>query len=228
MKRIAITQRVDIIPSYQERRDALDQAWYDFLLSLDCLPLPLPNLPQQYLPALMDNLPIDGIIFSGGNSLSVMETNAPDQAPERDQLETTLLDYAIHQQIPVLGVCRGMQLINVHLGGRLRKVDNHIGARHPLYAPDGSLVDHAANSFHQWGIDPYELAPQLQSLAVDANGAVEAFYGRDATLLGIMWHPEREQPFRQTDSKLIKQFFYEHRIDFGSRAGYAPAPADQP
>ena len=61
MKRIGITQRVDFVSSYGERRDALDQQWYTLLLEIDALPVPLPNLPPDLIPEVIQSLKLDGV-----------------------------------------------------------------------------------------------------------------------------------------------------------------------
>ena len=67
MKRIAVTQRVEIVPGYGERRDALDQRWTDFLASIDLLPLLVPNNPAT-LPGLLVDIPVDGILLTGARA----------------------------------------------------------------------------------------------------------------------------------------------------------------
>ena len=62
------------------------------------------------------------------------------------------------------------------------------------------------NSYHSWGIDANGLAKDLDIIAVDNDGNIEAFEHKKKKLLGIMWHPEREIPFNKLDIQLIKRF----------------------
>lgn len=207
MKRIAITQRVDIVPRYGERRDCLDQRWSHLVCALGHVPLPLPNIAADQVAGLMDTLQPDVVIFSGGNSIASLEPSAPDAAPERDTFEAELLQQALRRDIPVLGICRGMQAINVFLGGRLTNVEGHVGHAHDIYAvADGLGFPDRVNSYHNWGIAPDGLARGLEPLAFDKDGHVEAFRSPQKALAGIMWHPERETPPNPLDIQFIKRF----------------------
>src|SRR5580698_10911742 len=105
MKTIAITQRVAVIPQYGERRDCLDQAWARFIAACGLLPLALPNIPEVAL-SLFRNVDVAGLLLTGGNDLAALGGDAP----ERDATENALVDDAEARGLPVLGVCRGMQL----------------------------------------------------------------------------------------------------------------------
>ncbi|WP_122082594.1 type 1 glutamine amidotransferase [Vibrio coralliirubri] len=208
MKRIGLTQRVDIIASYGERRDALDQRWYDLLLELGMLPIPLPNLSPQNATYFIDKLEIDGIILTGGNSISVSEKVGHDNAPERDIFEITIIDYAINNNLPVLGICRGMQVINHYFGGTLKEIDGHIAKRHVINTmTDDFELPKIVNSFHSLGIAHENLGLGLKPIAVDEKGNIEAFLYPDKNILGVMWHPEREENYSKFDLNLIKGLF---------------------
>ena len=208
MIRIGITQRVAENEAYSERRDCLDQRWADFIVQVGGIMVPLPNgikaNPIDYLEAL----DLDAFILSGGNTLAHLAPRAKDTAPERDEFETTLIKYAQDNGIPILGVCRGMQMINHFFGGSMIRVKNHVANRHPIEARLGNFSLPAnVNSFHDWGISKQGLADNLNISAVDNNGSVEAFEDSSAKIYGIMWHPEREQPFNQLDIKFVKGIF---------------------
>ena len=205
MKHIGITQRVERVANYAERRDCLDQRWYEFVEQLGGLPIPLPNIGAAQVASLLDEVRLDGVIFTGGNSLASLDSRAQDLAPERDAFESALLAEVVARSIPAIGVCRGMQLVNVELGGQLCAVEGHVAQRHELNVKNGLQLANKVNSFHHWGIAKNGLADGLIPLASDAEGNIEAFYSTTKKILGLMWHPEREMPFSTFDIELIKQ-----------------------
>lgn len=210
MKRIGITQRVDIISSYGERRDALDQQWYKLLLELNILPIPLPNISPEFVSVFVDDLRLDGVLLTGGNSLSHLDFSAEDKAPERDAFELALLSYAEKKAIPVFGICRGMQVINHYFGGGLVKVEGHIAQNHKLISLKESIpLPSMVNSYHSWAVPNGGLANVLDAIAVDEAGNIEAFSHKEKKIAGIGWHPEREIKFNILDLNFIKSNFYD-------------------
>ena len=206
MKRVGITQRVEIITGYGERRDCLDQRWSGLMLSMGWFPIPLPNVLPEQAHLLIEYLQLEALVFSGGNSLSKTDPTAADAAPERDALETALLGEAAKNDIPVLGICRGMQMINVALGGAIKPVTGHVAKDHRLNSiTDKFKFPETVNSYHNFGIGSAELADSLRPLALDDEENIEAFEHSEHRIFGIMWHPEREEPASQLGIQLIKQ-----------------------
>jgi len=207
MKRVGITQRVEDIQDYNESRDCLDQRWSELFLELDCIIIPLPNIKPEYISELLDILKLDLIVFSGGNSISVLDTTANDISPKRDSFEKALFKEAIERKLKIFGVCRGMQMINLEMGGSLSKIKDHIAVKHSLIILTNKYTfTDIVNSYHGWGITKNNLSKELLALAEDKNGNIEAFENIDKNILAIMWHPEREIPFQQNDLDLIKRF----------------------
>jgi gamma-glutamyl-gamma-aminobutyrate hydrolase PuuD len=204
MKPILVSQRVDVIPSYGERRDALDQRWAPFLERCGLLAVPVPNDAAISLPLAHAVSPV-GILFTGGNDVPAIGSDAP----ERDATEDALLAWARQHACPVMGVCRGMQFIAARLGGTLTKVGGHIATRHIV-----SFVDHTdeVNSYH--GVAVKTLGPQCSPIAVDGDGFIEAFRHESEPIGGIMWHPEREAPYRPKDIQLVTKFFSTGQLAF--------------
>lgn len=204
---IAVTQRVDAIAAYGERRDALDQRWARVLESLGLLCVPVPNAPstaREWLGAVAPG----GLILSGGNSIGA----GPDSAPERDAMESALLDWARDGRVPVLAVCRGMQMLNAHLGGRLVRVEGHVAVRHRVGPTCEARADEASrvvNSFHNFAIRPDDLAADLVATAVAPDGTIEACHHRDLPWHAVMWHPEREPALDEGDRRLLAGLFAE-------------------
>jgi putative glutamine amidotransferase len=210
VKRIGLTQRVAEIAENGERRDCLDQRWSLLLEALEMDPVPIPNgLPNPTEWASRQSLA--GLILTGGNDLAHM-TDAEGPAPERDRTEIALLQWAATAGTPVLGVCRGLQMINYHCGGRLTPVEGHVATRHFLRiaSDDVLFATHGeVNSFHDWGNLAGDLAAVLRPCAWSEGGCIEATMHRTLPWLGVMWHPERETPFTEADLKLIARVFSE-------------------
>lgn len=206
--RIGLTQRVEMT-AHGERRDCLDQQWQALLGQLGYDVVAVPNrlsAPGEWA----GRMGLQGLILTGGNDLADLP-GASNPAPERDRTEARLLEWATAAGCPVLGVCRGLQLINVWQGGVLTRVDGHVACRHALdvRADEVPGLTRAGdvNSFHAWGVPADGLGEALELLAGDADGRVEALRHRDNPWLGIMWHPEREQPFAEADLQLIRHHF---------------------
>jgi putative glutamine amidotransferase len=208
MKLVGITQRVDVVKSYGERRDGLDQEWSRFIVQIGCAPVPLPNIDLLNVKEYLDKLPLSGVIFTGGNDILDYVNTATNPAPERDQFERVLFDYAVENKLPVLAICRGMQFVNYLLGGQHIPINGHIAARHEIITLEQKLtLPKSVNSFHGYGIKLEQLAESLKALALSDGNFVEAYKSTTHNILGLMWHPEREKPFNQLDIDLIKALF---------------------
>ncbi|TRW50198.1 glutamine amidotransferase [Aliidiomarina halalkaliphila] len=213
MIKIAVTQRVEFISAYLETRDCLDQAWSRLLEDLGILTIPIPNSLKDPV-AWLKKIDIDGVIFSGGNDLCSLP-GAKNTSQARDSTEKKLLNYLSTTEIPVLGVCRGMQMIHHYLGGQLIPVKNHAGAEHNIkllgkpheMLQAGYKSNEQVNSFHTWGISFDTLPEKLCPLADDESGQIEAFKHLRLPWWGIMWHPERKSNVQMKDRKLIEHIF---------------------
>lgn len=191
--RIVVTQRVEVVAGYGERRDCLDQQWTVLLeqLSMQCIPI-----PNRGRAGVFADL-ADGIILSGGNDLADLP-GGTNTAPERDALERELVQTCLERGLPVLGVCRGLQFLNGFFGGNLTRIADHAATRHPL---QGAFLG-PVNSFHNFAIE--RLGEGLQPLATAPDGSIEAVRHHHHRLQAVMWHPEREPDF--PDLGWIDQF----------------------
>ncbi len=212
-KRIGITQRVTRHPVYNETVDCLDTNWVKLLTSLKILPIPISLISHNSVNEIWKELKLDGLILSGGNTLAdYADKTDPSEniSIERDEYEKALLKVALSTDTPVLGVCRGLQLINVYYTGQLKKVKGHAGTKHSLI-PENSThhfeIPSEVNSYHNYGIPRKYLGKGLIPFAHDDDDNIEAFYHPKDKVLGIMWHPERANITLDTDCKLIKNHF---------------------
>lgn len=195
---IGLTQRVDIIKHYDERRDAIDQQWYSFFKAADIIPILLPN-SLSLLKQMLEIIDFSGFVLSGGNNLIEYEGDAP----ERDEVEHFLID----SSLPIIGVCRGMHSIQHHFQVPLYKVENHVQKNQVISI---NSIKHHVNSYHTIGT--HQSNHELQVLAHSEDGIVKAVKHINRPILGIMWHPERLSPFHQRDLVLFNQFFTNQEI----------------
>ena len=191
LKIALVSCRVDAVPERQETRDALDQALVRWLAELGYQALLLPNaLDISTLPSLVAQLNPALMVLSGGNDLG--------QYPARDQTESALVDIARQQQLPLLAICRGMQLLAQSEGVALASVKDHVARRHLLTG----LWQGEVNSYHQFALS--ELPAHYQLLAQSPDGCIEAMRHQSLPWLALMWHPEREQPFCPLDLSRVQ------------------------
>lgn len=193
VKPVLVTQRVEVMPDRGERRDALDRRMVHFLAACGFLAAPAPNDARLAL-ALWGAFSPAALVLSGGNDLASLGGDAP----ERDEAEAALTEAALAAGRPVLGVCRGMQFLLARDGARLAPVDAHAGTRHRL----AGAVTREVNSYHRYGVlDP---GPAWSVLAASPDGRAELVRRLDAPLWGMLWHPERENPFHPDDVALVR------------------------
>jgi N5-(cytidine 5'-diphosphoramidyl)-L-glutamine hydrolase len=193
---IGVTQRCLPPTEHGESRDALDVRWPPFLAACGIAPVPLPNVPGLAV-TIAETVGVQGILLTGGDNLAAY--GGP--FPQRDKTETGLLGWALVTGTPLLGVCRGMQLLVHALGGTLTEVDGHVATRHEMRTQDGVRE---VNSYHR-------IAPVVVPSPLEVTGmcgdVVEAVRHRDAAVAGLMWHPEREEPFAGVDIAVFRDFF---------------------
>jgi putative glutamine amidotransferase len=208
MLRVGVTQRVEALPDRDERRDCLDQAWMSLLAGVGMVAVPIPNRIAD-VGDFVEGLGLAGAILSGGNDLADLP-GADNTAPERDALERAILERSAETGLPVLGVCRGLQLMTVHFGGRLTPIEDHVRVHHPVTIEDAGpleLVDReGVNSYHDWGVRVGDIGNVLRVAAVAPDGSVEALRHPELPQAAIMWHPERGTTDPR-DAALIARFF---------------------
>ncbi len=208
--RIGVTQRVEYINEYSEVRDCLDQRWSKLLDVLKMTMVPIPNSLSN-VENWLDVMKCDAYILTGGNDLADIP-NAKNVSIERDRTEVALLKYAKARSLPVLGVCRGFQLINLFFGGQLDRVSGHVASRHSIrvcFDQDNQFMSTNVNSFHNWGISINNLAKDLIPCAYDEDNFIESARHEKLNWLGTMWHPEREAEFKKLDLEILRKLFTE-------------------
>jgi putative glutamine amidotransferase len=197
-QRIAVSMR-RMISEYCEEREAISCDWSRFLKSF--LPgriwAPAPSLADEKdMLNFLNGFGFDGIIFSGGEDWG--------KNTERDAAETAAFNWTRINKVPALGICRGAQVINRFMGGGLSSVSGHRAVRH-LVEASGSHFE--VNSYHSKGITSENLASGLSPLAFADDGSIEAFRLNDAPVVGLMWHPERENTVCDFDRDILFNLF---------------------
>ena len=183
----------------REWRDSLDPKWSSFLSLMKLLPISFPNDPNN-TEYIFNHISPDYVLLSGGNDIQTSRT--------RNKVEKKILDLCIVDKIPVIGVCRGMQFINHYFKGSLLKCDGHVQTSHMLEGDWArSRKIKKVNSYHNYSIDSQKISKNLRSLAWSKDGVIKAIEHIELPWLGIMWHPEREDPFKKSDLKLFFNYF---------------------
>jgi len=194
---ILITQRIVYEPDIGETRDAIDHRYIDWVSHIGGLPFPLPNNLGSLLNYWLDELKPSAILLSGGNDIG--------EFPERDRVEVGIIKYAKQKKIPILGICRGAQIMAYEDGVGIVPVKKHVCTRHPLNGKEVmlGLLPKEVNSFHNSGI--YKCPEQYKVLATSSDGVIEAFQHRYLPWEAWMWHPEREVPFGKLEMDRAKK-----------------------
>ncbi|MBS4406976.1 gamma-glutamyl-CDP-amidate hydrolase [Campylobacter vulpis] len=180
---IGVSQRLLLNESYYELREALALEWGEFFRANLQGFLPLPLSYELDFKAYAPHL--KGVILSGGNDLNSLNPN--ELSLKRDVYEAKIISYCFKKEFPLLGICRGAQMIAQHFNSTLKPCQNHIGT-HQITTKRGEFE---VNSFHNFCIE--SLGQNLKSLAVSKDGSIEAFKHKKKPIYGIMWHIERER-----------------------------------
>ncbi|MGW0612503.1 gamma-glutamyl-gamma-aminobutyrate hydrolase family protein [Streptomyces sp. NPDC002788] len=169
-----------------------------------------PDAPEHAAAAVAR---LDGLVIAGGPDVEPVrygaerESRTGPPAPERDAWELALIDAALAAGVPLLGICRGMQLLNVALGGTLvQHIDGHaevvgVFGGHAVKPVPGSLYagvvpeETFVPTYHHQAVD--RLGEGLVPSAYAADGTVEAVELPSARwVLGVQWHPEMGEDTR--------------------------------
>lgn len=181
------------------------------------LPVTRPELAEQYMKL------VDKLVLTGGQNVEPIHyqekllIDSSNYFPERDRFELALIEAAHHQEKPIFGICRGMQLFNVAQGGSLHQEvlghwQENTGNQpsQDLYFPIESQLSQiyaqepTVNSFHRQAIN--KLAPSLEitALSPDKQTIESVQSTRDShTFLGVQWHPELLYGERETENRLF-------------------------
>jgi gamma-glutamyl-gamma-aminobutyrate hydrolase PuuD len=205
-RRIGITTRIVNAQGYEEKRDALSQNWVKFLEIENIIPILIPNNLSD-TSSYLEEMSIDGIILSGGDNIG--------DNKDRDNTEKQIIQFGIDNKLPIFGVCRGMQVLNKFFDGKINsnKNNDHVSRDHEvvilkeiifnLLNQDRMIV----NSYHQNIINHDDVGKSLVSFAIHKkDNTVEGFIHKNLPIMGVMWHPERDQ------NDIILKKFLENKL----------------
>jgi putative glutamine amidotransferase len=213
------TPLIGIVPLWDEDKKSLWMlpGYMDGIKCAGGLPVMLPLTSDEALIARICGT-VDGILLTGGQDVSPSiygEDVSACCGPlciERDKMEALLVTEAIKLNMPILGICRGIQLFNALRGGTLyqdlpSQYKSKISIEHNQSPPDdvsshtvlickGSplhmllgTTDIEVNSLHHQGI--CKLSPDLECMAIAADGLIEAVFMPEKTFAwAVQWHPE--------------------------------------
>jgi N5-(cytidine 5'-diphosphoramidyl)-L-glutamine hydrolase len=206
MSKIALSMRM-VNSDYGEWRDAIAQDWTSYLHAQDIQPVHIPNDPA-HCTKYLDG--VSALILTGGDEIILTnpDEKSDDPRARRDLTEYALLKHAIEKNLPVLGVCRGIQFINTFFGGTLKKIEGHVATTHEVIITDNSIQslfpqkNMSVNSFHDNSIDT--LGKDLLPFATSNDGNIEGLVHSKYPIVGIMWHPERPEQQSNLISRFLK------------------------
>jgi gamma-glutamyl-gamma-aminobutyrate hydrolase PuuD len=193
MKIVAVSQRVDPFPEREETRDAMDQRLSAFIVNSGYMPVAVPNALGGAIRDWLTVVHPAAVVLSGGNDIL--------QFIDRDDTELALLAHAQERQLPVLGICRGMQMMAHWAGTGLHPVQGHVRTRHLL---SGEITGDV-NSYHGFALAACPTG--FEVLAFSEDDEIEAIRHQSLPWEGWMWHPEREATFAERDIQRLKALF---------------------
>ncbi|QIK70107.1 gamma-glutamyl-gamma-aminobutyrate hydrolase family protein [Erysipelothrix sp. HDW6C] len=211
-------------------RTYVNKDYVDAVIRNGAIPIMIPfNTDPSVIEAQLEG--VDALILSGGHDVWPLNYQQQPQQrlgtvfPERDLFELTLLKYAVSYNIPVLGICRGLQIMNVFFGGSLHQDLSYMdGAANILKHDQGSgptLLTHTVrfkensmlykllgddllvNSFHHQTLK--QLGDGLIAVGHADDGVIEAVEHESLLIYGVQWHPEMLSATEKAMNAIFKQ-----------------------
>ena len=197
MLKIGITSNIK--EYYKGYIDFIDHYWLDYFEKKNINYYLVPNKKKLSKKKIKE---INLLIIPGGNDVS----NVLKTSNIRNNIEKNLIKICFKKKIPILGICRGAQLLNKSFGGKISKIKKHMRTRHNIFFTNREIIKKNflnVNSFHNDGIKKNDLSKSFKVLASDKHNNIEMFISNNKKIIGTMWHPEREKSMQLLDN-LIK------------------------
>ena len=198
MKNILITQGI-----YKDKRNnfytKLDLDWFLYAkkMKFNLQPLPI-NFDLKYLK----NYKFEGIIFSGGNDLYSCSKTRENLI--RDKLEKKLINFFFKKKMPIMFICRGMQLISSMYNIKLEKTLNHVTRNQKIILKDKKILN--VNSYHNYLIRKVPKNFSAVGKSINDN-SIEIMIKKSPEIMCLMFHPERYSKSQKEVNKIFKSFF---------------------
>ncbi len=192
-------------------RLAVDMRYADAVWRAGGMPVPIPPIQDpEFLPAFLDG--VQGVLLTGGDDFDTVRLGlgpthpkADITPPEKQDFDMRLMGQILDRDLPVLGVCYGMQVLGLTLGAQILQhlpddrpgcQEHSGGGEHPVLLEKGTKLAHIMGveqvpvvSRHHQALD--QVLSPLMVCARDAQGLVEALESTDHNFaLGVQWHPE--------------------------------------
>ena len=180
---------------YNTSIDFLEHTWINFFESGKHEFLIIPNSVKNLKLFLINEKKPALVILPGGNNLFGRDK----LTKNRLKIEKELIKYSINKKIALLGVCRGMQVINNYFGGEIEKISGHMKATSKIFftEPIFNQKTIQVKCFHNFCIKSNLIPKELKIIATDKRNNVEMFRHYKKKIIGVMWHPEREKNYNR-------------------------------
>lgn len=234
MKRPSVVVVTRRTPRKGKYIDYVSEAHLELLIGFKMLPVMVPVVEGTLacVPDYMTNM--SGLLIVEGEDVEPKNYQATpanhryveQTHPLKDEIEIRLIRAALRKKLPIFGICRGSQLLNVVCGGTLYgdvqkekkswlmhiDYDHYDTYRHPVEIIPGTPLHHwyertelPVTSYHHQGV--LELAPRFRPMAVAEDGLIEAYYDPKCEfVVGLQFHPERMQEEPTGNLRIWKAF----------------------
>ena len=223
---------IGIFPSHDKEKNQifLDSFYIDEILDSGGIPVIIPvTTDSEEIKETLEH--IDGLILSGGVDIDPKyygEENtgkSVEISSFMDESEEIIIRFAMEKDLPILGICRGMQALNIFCGGSLIQdipSEYNTSTDHRLEKPDVAVHNitvekasplsdaigfgtHKINSYHHQAIK--KMAPEFSVAAVSEDGIIESIFCKNKKfVLGVQWHPERDYHIVPDSKKILDNF----------------------